>query len=296
MLRYALGISSLPDGHLSVKSFQKDGHKCVVSEIKEFTFDANDMKRLRQECFCLVCSVAEKFSTVRVVQDEECDSCSHSHSHNCDEDSDCSDDGSCCFSDCSTDTTSILSDDSGSMYLSDESDIEPDDTDHLYEPSSPNPADSSDSSDDDNSVEEVYNEFDQNEYTESCFITTSDDDDESDVDNLICPGDVVEYRDIKAKDLPKRNPILTIVDSEDTTYIRLRNGTTLYPKQHAVRKIKMFCGATENLIPNPLAQWTNLDKCILQSGSLASAEEEADGYSDDEHDTEEQMPNTDQQT
>ena len=141
-----------------------------------------------------------------------------------------------------------------------------------------------------------YNEFDQNEYTESCFITTSDDDDESDVDNLICPGDVVEYRDIKAKDLPKRNPILTIVDSEDTTYIRLRNGTTLYPKQHAVRKIKMFCGATENLIPNPLAQWTNLDKCILQSGSLASAEEEADGYSDDEHDTEEQMPNTDQQT
>jgi hypothetical protein len=35
-----------------------------------------------------------------------------------------------------------------------------------------------------------------------------------------------------------------------------------------MRKIKMYCGATGNLIANPLAQWHNVNECTLQAGAL----------------------------
>ena len=39
----------------------------------------------------------------------------------------------------------------------------------------------------------------------------------------------------------------------------------LWPKTHSVRKVKFYDGCNQELIPNPLAEWHRLDKCILQS-------------------------------
>ena len=38
----------------------------------------------------------------------------------------------------------------------------------------------------------------------------------------------------------------------------------LRPKTHSVRKVKFYNGCNQELIPNPLAEWHRLDKCILQ--------------------------------
>ena len=39
----------------------------------------------------------------------------------------------------------------------------------------------------------------------------------------------------------------------------------LRPNFFSVRKVKFYDGCNQELIPNPLARWHRLDKCILQS-------------------------------
>ena len=66
----------------------------------------------------------------------------------------------------------------------------------------------------------------------------------------------------------RRSSIDAIVDSETDACVILKNGIVLWPKKHSVRKVKFYDGFNKELIPNPLAEWHRLDKCILQSGSM----------------------------
>jgi hypothetical protein len=62
------------------------------------------------------------------------------------------------------------------------------------------------------------------------------------VDNLICPGDVVEYCLIKSDTSIMKSSIVTIDDCSDKAkYIVLENGVILHAKTHAVRKVEMYC-------------------------------------------------------
>ena len=85
--------------------------------------------------------------------------------------------------------------------------------------------------------------------------------------SLICPGDVVEYRLSNETGVDGQSRVVVVQNSSGTKLVRLQNGTILRPNRHAVKRIKMRCGATDNLISDPLSQWTDLSKCTLQTGS-----------------------------
>ena len=89
--------------------------------------------------------------------------------------------------------------------------------------------------------------------------------DAEDIDNLVCPGDVLEYSTIEDGQTARQSPVDTIIESGTDTYVVLKDGTLLRPKTHSVRKVKFSDGYNQELIPNPLAEWHRLDKCILQS-------------------------------
>ena len=119
---------------------------------------------------------------------------------------------------------------------------------------------------DDNSVREMYSDFGENIPTSWNHSYNNCDDIET--DNLICPGDVLEYCTIDKDLTVKRCSVKTIIDSDHESYIILKNGTILHPKMHSVRKTRFYNECNNELIPNPLAEWHRLDKCILQPGSM----------------------------
>ena len=92
--------------------------------------------------------------------------------------------------------------------------------------------------------------------------------DDFETDNLVSPGDVLEYCTIDRDQTARRCSVETIIDSDHESYLILKNGTVLRPKTHSVRKIKFYDEYNKELIPNPLAEWHRLDKCILQPGSM----------------------------
>ena len=89
--------------------------------------------------------------------------------------------------------------------------------------------------------------------------------DDDDSDNLVCPGNVLEYCAIDGNETARRSPVETIIESGTDTYVVLKDGVMLQPKRHSVRKVKFYDGCNQELIPNPLAEWHRLDECILQS-------------------------------
>ena len=119
---------------------------------------------------------------------------------------------------------------------------------------------------DDDSVEEMYSDFGENLPTSWNHSHNNCDDIET--DNLISPGDVLEYCTIDKDLTVKRCSVQTIIDSDHESYIILKNGTVLHPKIHSVRKTRFYDECNHELIPNPLAEWHRLDKCILQEGSM----------------------------
>ena len=74
----------------------------------------------------------------------------------------------------------------------------------------------------------------------------------SDVDNLVCPGNVAEYCTIDGDQIVKRCSIVSIVDTNTTSYVVLIDGVILQPKQRSVRKVQMYYSATGGLVTNPL--------------------------------------------
>ena len=90
-------------------------------------------------------------------------------------------------------------------------------------------------------------------------------DNPDDTDNLVCPGDVLEYATIDGDQAARRSTVDTIIEGGMETCVVMKDGTILRPKMYSVRKVKFYNGCNQELIPNPLAQWHRLDKCILQS-------------------------------
>ena len=81
----------------------------------------------------------------------------------------------------------------------------------------------------------------------------------------------------------KKGSIVSVEHSIRSSYIVLKCGDILHPKNHALCKIQMYNDATKRLIPNPYCEWVCASNCILQSGSLLSE----DDCEDDETDHEE---------
>ena len=117
--------------------------------------------------------------------------------------------------------------------------------------------------DDDSSVKEMYSDFRKSDTV--CGSDMNASDDLEDTDNLVCPGDVLEYFTIDGNQTARRSTVDTIIEGGSETCVVLKDGTLLRPKFFSVRKVKFYDGCNQELIPNPLAQWHRLDKCILQS-------------------------------
>ena len=130
---------------------------------------------------------------------------------------------------------------------------------------------------DDIGVEEMYSDYKTASEPTRCLPVMNDnwssDDVTSTPDNLVCPGDVIEYCTINMDTAVKRHSVKIIVDNINRSYIILSDGLILRPKCHAVRKVKMYCSDTGVLVPNPLSEWHRLEKCILQSGFVDTPDE-----------------------
>ena len=284
ILRYASGFACISEESFSIESFDADGHSNIISSHDQFSYNEVEIKRLRQDCLRLVCGVFEKYCTVRSKSAEKCEfsdcsqKCCSNGGHESDEES--------VSTKSSSDSSSMLSENSGSIYMPEDDDIEPDKTDHLYGDSAANLNNSycsectNHAGDDDSSIEECYSDYKKSGGTRCRSSVTSNDDDSACAAKVVCPGDIVEYRDIQSGGPAKRDSIVTIEDSTKATYIVLKSGVILRPKTHVIRKVKVYCDATENLIPNPLAKWLDVDKCYLQSGSLQSIDNDEPDDSD----------------
>ena len=110
---------------------------------------------------------------------------------------------------------------------------------------------------DGSSVEEMYSDFNEDE--------------RSNYDPHSSEGDDYEA------DSVRRSAVDTIVDNQTNSFVTLTSGYILRPKEHSVRKIKMYCSSSEILIPNPLSKWHSLDKCILQAGTVHNLNENNNG-------------------
>ena len=304
-------ISSFDEKTFSVQSFDKDGHEVVLANGISSFVQQKETNRLRLDILKLLCQVTCKYHSVRKMvsikpsnkssskaQDRQhncpCHSCTQNdNGHNNDADFDDNDSQPSLIT---TSSESSYSDDSDSTFQIALDDDEIDDSDKMYSNLSPNDAHSvankqlhsnnySDGgdvteSDDESSIEEMHSDFRNDFYNNVTNPALSSD--EFDSDNLICPGDVVEYRMVNDTDNVMRGSIETIVENEGITYAVVQNGQILQPKNHSVRKIKMYCSATQTLIPNPISEWFRLDKCVLQVGSVHNLDEDciSDGDED----------------
>ncbi len=77
--------------------------------------------------------------------------------------------------------------------------------------------------------------------------------DDKDSDNLMCPGNVLEYCTIDGDQTARQSPVDTNIESGTDTYVVLKDGVMIQPKRHSVRKDKFYDGCNQELIPNPLA-------------------------------------------
>ena len=76
---------------------------------------------------------------------------------------------------------------------------------------------------------------------------------------------MLEYFTIDGNQTARRSTVDTIIEGGSETCVVLKDGTLLRPKLCSVRKVQFYDGRNQDLIPNPLARWHRLDKCILQS-------------------------------
>ena len=331
-----------------MESFEKDGHRTVISSSGKFMYNKKAVVDLREECLQLVCRVSQKYTLSRAPSQHTCSS-SQTVENKCQccpptsfVPANLVSDSDPCSSHSMSDTDSIISEESGSLYSPEEYDMEPDDSQSLYDNRSTgvrgeedydktersftdqqqrndNDDDSSvegfysdysnynprqetacemknddheDSSvedgncvvEDDSSVEEIYSDF--NYKNRGCKPSDTDIDGNENAgttDNLVCPGDVIEYRTMELNSIVKKGSIVSVEHSKRSSYIVLKCGDILHPKHHALRKIQMYDGATKRHIPNPYCEWVCVSNCILQSGSLLPE----DDCEDDETDNEE---------
>ena len=71
----------------------------------------------------------------------------------------------------------------------------------------------------------------------------------------------------------KRSNVVTIKDSDKTTFVALKNGKGLYPRTHDIQKVKSFDTVSHKHISNPLGEWFNVRKCMLQFGTALDTDQ-----------------------
>ena len=260
---------------LNDRSFDKDGHENALGKNGSSSVSNDSIHRLRLDFLKLICEVTCKFHTVKKVSSRKNDQCG------CNAECDCTtnvnngcdvewDDDSVDSGHTSLSCGSSVSNHSDSTYRVPTN--EDDELDDSYDMCN---------TDDDSSVEEMYSDF-RKDYRQSPNNSNNDCDD-LETDNLISPGDVLEYCTIDGDQAARRCSVETIIDSDHESYLILKNGTVLRPKTHSVRRIKFYDEYNQELIPNPLAEWHRLDKCILQPGSMNDSDVcfDDDGDGDD---------------
>ena len=260
---------TISDDLLTTKSYDKDGHRKLIFSNDKFAYTDEVLVGLRQECTQLVCHISHKYCTVKEVPLSEDSGADHSHGDDC----------ACCFprgflpqnlmseddsfnDDSSSADSSALSDGSDSNYTPSDEDFDADELEHISDAASQQ-------SGDDDSIQELYSDFAEQIET-APNSKTKEKVDLTLVDNLICPGDVIQYQEMGKIGSIRKDSVLTIEVSEKSTYMLLKNGDILHPKKHAVRKVQMYVTATGGIIPNPTGQWLQLNKCLLQTGSLGT--------------------------
>ena len=293
LLKYAHLLASTDISDLNNKSFDADGHENILGQKGSSSVSSDAMHRFRLDFLKLICEVTCKFHTVKKASFRgngqcgcitDCD-CPTNANNGCDVEWD---DNSVDSSHTSMSCGSSVSDHSDSTYCcAAGEDDELDDSSDMYNAETPanddvpnhtsaphgntpghqkHSKDHTDGEDDDSTVEEMYSDF-KEDYRQSKNNSNHDCDD-FETDNLVSPGDVLEYCTIDRDQTARRCSVETIIDSDHESYLILKNGTVLRPKTHSVRKIKFYDEYNKELIPNPLAEWHRLDKCILQPGSM----------------------------
>ena len=120
--------------------------------------------------------------------------------------------GSTCthYDDFSDDTSSTSSTDSGSVFVP-EYEIEKDENDSVHDESS-------------DTCTEVDNDHDVsiNSSMEYDCSTADKDNDKELKDNLVCPGDVIEYKTQQAGSHVQRSSVVTIQSSKETSSVVLK--------------------------------------------------------------------------
>ena len=296
LLKYAFCISSTDEATFSKRSFDVDGHEQCISDLPSLRICPAVLNQLRLHVLTLVCEVTCKYQSVRKKRPLNNNGANQasprgSNNNGSHHGDDHTDNLSIGTSSTSKLDESMRSNSSDSTYRpSCDDEDEHDDSHRLYnvEPSQDIPHASnmcslqeggnqneiSDFEDahsvvqtdveDDCSVDEMYSDFKTN--NARCGNDIDDaSDNTDDTDNLVCPGDVLEYVTIDKDQAARRSTVDTIIEGGMETCIAMKDGTILRPKMYSVRKVKFYDGRNQELIPNPLAQWHRLDKCILQS-------------------------------
>ena len=250
VLRCALGLTSISDGALSGESLDRDGHNGVFRDADQFKFNDCSLSRLRDECIHLLVNVAEQYSLVLAEQIPSAE-IEQTVSPGITDNEDSSHSSACHRTCCGNRRT----------FIPQPVEVEDDDCSILYNEVTDDDSDE-DYVDDSASVDGLESEMAQS------YVITSNSSKPHCIDKLICPGDVVEYKLIGSTKVISKATILTIEDKEDHQFILLDNELVLRPYTHSVRKVRMYCGANDHRLSNPLAEWHDLQKCILQSGSV----------------------------
>ena len=294
IIRYAQGMSRFETSALTERQFEYDRHfNHVFAKSSNFRITDDSLLELRKNCITILSDIAEKYTTNYEegdIDDDSVDSDINGPDCNCCTATSrkaCSCTGtvgshtlSSSYSSLPSSQSTIsttISSESSSAFVP-ECDVERDYADSLYgdEDSlsiSSNLSCSACSQQSSFGTDKSESIQATNYIASTPRAATMTGDDSTCVkDNLICPGDVIEYKLQTGLGTAKRDSIVTIHKTLHKTYVVMKSGVILKPRKHSVRKIKMFCGATEHLISNPLAAWYPLGSCVLQHGSLLEPE------------------------
>jgi len=261
LLMYTSKISALKASFFSTSSYDEEKHHGVILHMKNWSEDEKEIKKLRLECVELTSSVTVKFATVlkktQLVYLGDCGNelCGKGNGCQCasnEKSSEDGDDASVCGS--------VISYEGGSSIADDESNC----SDGTFIPDSYE-------SDSDSSVEEMYTDYENKQNRDKAIAN------DCSPDNLICPGDRVEYKSIHHQvggDPVKRSVVVAIKDHTRTTnrYIMLQDNTKLCLGHHSLRKDEMYDAMTKAYIPNPLGEWFDVADVMLQEGTFDPAD------------------------
>ncbi len=97
---------------------------------------------------------------------------------------------------------------------------------------------------------------------------------------LLCPGDLVAYRQSDPRGKSKLSTIVSLLDpsTQDKKEIILENGDILRPFIHEVKREKMYGGGACEHITDPLLVWMKVEHCTLFVGCTSTFLEVDDDF------------------